>query len=262
MKALATMTITEVRSWVDQSSLPPSELLALLMKDQRQGVRQLAGRIQLQLAKIERARLQGEKMLQFERALWRRGFKWVAGVDEAGCGPLAGPVVAAAVVWPYDLVIPGLNDSKQLTEHEREHLYEEILAAVPAVAVEPVDNLMIDQINIRQADLLAMEQAVFHLAIQPDYLLTDAWRLPRWPTHQLGIFDGDATCLSIAAASVVAKVTRDRLMVSLDRQYPGYGFAQHKGYPTPAHWEALKRLGPSPIHRRSFLGRLQGGPSL
>ncbi|MGE5653651.1 MAG: ribonuclease HII, partial [Bacillota bacterium] len=174
-----------------------------------------------------------------------------------GCGPLAGPVVAAAVIWPRELLLPGLNDSKQLAAVERERLYDQILELSSGVAVSVIDSATIDQVNIRQADLIGMYQALQKLPVRPDYVLTDAWRIPDWPGPQLAVIDGDATCLSIAAASVIAKVTRDRLMLEYHSQFPQYGFAQHKGYPTPQHWQALREYGPTPIHRRSFLKHLE-----
>ncbi|KAF8071302.1 rnhB [Scenedesmus sp. PABB004] len=190
-----------------------------------------------------------------EAALWARGFKAVAGVDEAGRGPLAGPVVAAAAVLPPDAEFPGLNDSKQLGEEAREALYA-ALTSHPGVAwsVAVVDHETIDEINILQATMLAMQRAVQGLPSPPDHLLIDGNRKPtglgEMPAQLL--VKGDATSTAIAAASVIAKVTRDRLMLDLDAAHPGYGFAQHKGYGVPAHKAAIAALGPCPVHRRSF----------
>lgn len=188
----------------------------------------------------------------FERRLWAQGFRLVAGVDEAGRGPLAGPVVAAAVVLPPEAYLPGLDDSKRLTAARREALEPRIkdAAVVWGVAVAGVEE--IDQLNIARAAFLAMARAVAALAVAPDHLLVDGFPIPGVPVPQQAIVGGDALCNSIAAASVLAKVYRDRLMAEYDELFPGYGFAVHKGYPTPAHREALRRLGPSPIHRRSF----------
>lgn len=257
MQTLAKMTVCQVREWTCAARCSPDEMIALLLADHRQGVRAMAGRFRQEWQREQDETARMERALQFERALWRRGYKHVAGVDEAGCGPLAGPVVTAAVVWPEGLVLPGLNDSKQLTAMERERLYDLILDRVTGVAVAMVDNMTIDQINIRQADLLGMAQALQRLPLRPDYVLTDAWHIPGWSGLQIAIIDGDAHCLSVAAASVVAKVTRDRLMLQYDREYPEYGFAKHKGYATLQHWQALREHGLTSIHRRSFLKHLE-----
>ena len=176
----------------------------------------------------------------------------IAGIDEVGRGPLAGDVVAAAVILDPTRPIPGLADSKQLTEARREALCEIILAqaltfAVARATVEEIDNL-----NILQASLLAMHRAVTALHIQPDFIYVDGNRLPRWSYSAEAVVKGDSRIAAIAAASILAKVTRDRELVALDALYHGYGFAQHKGYPTPAHLQALRELGPCSIHRRSF----------
>ncbi len=202
----------------------------------------------------EEARLQ--KMLIPEREARSRGASRIAGVDEAGRGPLAGPVVAAAVVLPEhpDLgLLSGLNDSKQLTAEKRERLYVAIQQCALGVAVGYAQAREIDEINIREASRRAMERAVMKIAPQPDTLLLDAMTIEGFPLQrQRSLVHGDALSLSIAAASVIAKVTRDRLMEELDARYPGYGFAKHKGYGTEDHLRALKRLGPCPEHRGSF----------
>ncbi len=261
MQTLAGMTVRQVREWTERVELTPTEVVAILLADHRQGVRHLADRVQQQWQREREEHERLERALQFERALWRQGFTHVAGVDEAGCGPLAGPVVTAAVIWPQELLLPGLNDSKQMTAMERDRLYDLILERSAGVGVAVIDSATIDEINIRQADLLGMEQALQGLPKRPDYVLTDAWKIPGWSGHQLAVIDGDAHCLSIAAASVIAKVTRDRLMLQYDQQFPQYGFAQHKGYPTPAHLQALREYGLTPIHRRSFLKHLGGDRS-
>lgn len=183
----------------------------------------------------------------------KNGALRIAGVDEVGRGPLFGPVVAAAVILPRGCHLPGLNDSKQVTEKKRIALEEDIRAQAVAWAIAAVDAATIDRINIRQASLLAMRKAVDQLALSPDYLLIDGRDNIHWTGPQQAVIKGDATSISIAAASVLAKVHRDRLMVELDREFPGYGLAHHKGYPCPSHKEALARLGPTPLHRRSFL---------
>lgn len=193
-------------------------------------------------------------LLGFEEHARRRGYRCVAGIDEAGRGPLAGPVVAAAVILPDICELPGLTDSKQLSARQREALYPQIRRQALAVGVGLCDAAVIDRINILQATLQAMRQAVTRLSTPADFLLIDGISTIALPLPQQTIKQGDARSLSIAAASVIAKVVRDRLMVIYDRRYPGYGFAGHKGYGSAAHLEAIARLGPSPLHRRTFRG--------
>ncbi len=200
------------------------------------------------------------RRLSLEVELWRRGLSFVAGVDEAGCGPLAGPVLAAAVVFPcswHETGLPGelrgLNDSKQLTEEQREKFYS-VITSHPDLryAIASSDEEMIDRINIRQAAWRAMNLALGQLQPRAEHVLVDGLRIKWLPYPQTALVDGDCKSYSIAAASVLAKVTRDRMMIELDRRYPGYGFAGHKGYATPEHLSAIQSLGPCPIHRRSF----------
>jgi len=198
--------------------------------------------------------------LSCECELWAKGTTLVAGADEAGCGPLAGPVVAAAVVFPSSWLegglykkLRGLNDSKQLTEEQREKFYS-ILTAHPEIRyrIATVDVEMIDRINIRQAAWRAMNIALDQLDPKPQHVLIDGLRIKWLPYPQTALVEGDCKSYSIAAASVLAKVTRDRLMRELDTIYPGYGFAEHKGYATPQHYAAINERGPCAIHRRSF----------
>jgi ribonuclease HII len=198
--------------------------------------------------------------LAFERELWEQGLEWVAGVDEAGCGPLAGPVVAAAVMLPHTWLesglcasLRGLNDSKQLTEEARDKFFDTLVAhSEIRHAIITVDIETIDRINIRQAAWRGMDQALGRLQPKPQHVLVDGLRI-KWLTYpQTPLVKGDARSYSIAAASVLAKVTRDRLMVAYDKLYPAYGFATHKGYGTPQHYAAIQQHGPCPIHRRSF----------
>ena len=191
---------------------------------------------------------------RYEAQAWRAGAARVAGLDEAGRGPLAGPVVAAAVILDPDRRVKKLADSKVLTAERREELYSLIYERALAVGVGIVDHETIDKINILQATILAMRTALERLAMVPDLVITDFVALPSLTCPQKNLIDGDARCATVAAASIVAKVTRDRLMLEADQQYPEYGFAKHKGYGTPDHLAALDRLGACPIHRRSFSG--------
>lgn len=189
---------------------------------------------------------------KLERAARKSGFLRIAGLDEVGRGPMFGPVVAAAVILPHGFRLDGLNDSKQLSEKKRLQFDTEIRKNAIAWSIAAVDVETIDRINIRQASLLAMRQAVERLALSPDYLLIDGLDTIDWPCPQQSVIQGDGTSLSIAAASVLAKVHRDGLLVELDAVFPGYGLARHKGYCSPEHLEALARLGPTPMHRKSF----------
>ena len=202
----------------------------------------------------ELARL--EAMKEFEREY--DGCSLICGVDEAGRGPLAGPVAAGAVILPKDCMILYLNDSKKLSEKRREELFWEIREKAVSYSVEIVGPERIDEINILQATYEAMRQAVSGLGVVPDLLLNDAVTIPELAIPQVPIIKGDAKSVSIAAASILAKVTRDHLMEEYDRQFPQYGFAKHKGYGTAAHVAAIREFGPCPIHRRSFLKNILG----
>lgn len=197
-----------------------------------------------------------ENMKRFD--LDRKHGKYLAGTDEAGRGPLAGPVFAAAVIFSDDVVIDGINDSKKLSEKKREKLFGEICAKAEAYCVASVDEKTIDEINILNASMLAMEKAVSGLTRKPDYVLTDGNRSPNYGIESETVVKGDAKSMSIAAASILAKVSRDRYMANMAEQYPGYGFEKHKGYGTKAHYQAIEELGVCPIHRRTFLKKVLG----
>ena len=182
-----------------------------------------------------------------------RAYSYICGIDEVGRGPLAGPVVAGAVILPKDNPILYLNDSKKLSEKKREVLYDEIMEHAVATGIGIVGPARIDEINILQATYEAMRMAIANLAVKPDLLLNDAVTIPEVDIRQVPIIKGDAKSVSIAAASIIAKVTRDRLMVEYDKVLPGYDFASNKGYGTKAHREGLKKLGPTPIHRATFI---------
>ena len=196
----------------------------------------------------------GPDLWLFEKKAFQKGFSKIAGIDEAGRGPLAGPVVSAAVIIPISLQIPGIFDSKKLTPKKRDTLYEEIYDLAVSVGIGIVDPFEIDRINILQAALLSMAMAVENLAPQPDCLLIDGTFPISSALPQEAIPKGDALSVSIAAASIVAKVTRDRLMERYHQDYPQFGFSKHKGYPTRAHKEAIEKFGCCPIHRRTFKG--------
>ena len=193
--------------------------------------------------------MQGE----IEKQLYPQGFKTIIGIDEAGRGPLAGPVVACALFAPESLLIPGINDSKKLTEKKREELFS-ILTTHPEIdySVGIVSHEVIDQLNILQATFLAFTKGIEGLTVRPEVLLFDGPHFPKVLIPSYGIIKGDSKSQLIGAASIIAKVTRDRMMIEMDKLYPGYGFAGHKGYGTKIHREAIQKLGPCPIHRKSF----------
>ena len=203
---------------------------------------------------LERQRLEG--MREFENKYSDLGA--VAGIDEAGRGPLAGPVVAAAVILPKDIFLPFLNDSKKVTEKRRDVLFDQIKQEAIAYGIGIASNALIDEINILQATYEAMREAISKLSKTPDILLVDAVHIPDINIKQVGIVKGDAKSVNIAAASILAKVTRDRLMLEYDKIYPEYGFASNKGYGTAKHIEALKAYGACDIHRRSFIRNFVG----
>ena len=209
-------------------------------------------RLRKQQEKLEKelARLETMKAYEKEYSMC----EYICGIDEVGRGPLAGPVVAGAVILPKDVTILYLNDSKKLSEKKRELLYDEIMEKAIATGIGMASPARIDEINILQATYEAMREAISNLKIRPDILLNDAVTIPEVDSPQGPIIKGDAKSVSIAAASIIAKVTRDRLMVEYDKALPGYDFASNKGYGTKAHIAGLKELGPTPIHRQSFIG--------
>ena len=234
----------------DESAL--SELAAALRGDPRAGARALAKRCERKVAAVHRERARLALLFENRRRLRERGARRVAGVDEVGMGPLAGPVVAAAVVLPDDPELPGLDDSKKLSRAHRERLAEAIRRQAIDWAVGEVWPEEIDRLNVYHAGLLSMRRAVEGLSRHPDHVLVDARTIPGIRAPQTSMVRGDSRDASIAAASIVAKVHRDAIMLRLDARYPAYGFARNKGYPTPQHMEALQRVGASAVHRRSF----------
>lgn len=247
------LSLAQLRTrFVEQNEALTKEWEERLRADPRSGaaaiLRAVDKRRQQNRAEGQRLR----KMLMHERAWWKEGHDYIAGVDEAGMSPLAGPIVAAAVILPKEARWRGVDDSKKLTAERRNALAEQIKADAVCWATGSVTPEEIDRLNVYHAGLLAMRRAVMGLHPHPTALLVDARTVPdvEWPQEPL--IKGDARSLSIAAASIIAKTTRDQLMITMDATYPGYGFAKHKGYPVAAHKEALKQLGPTPIHRKSF----------
>lgn len=247
--------ISEIKNILQAAGL--NELPAFIKsyeKDERSSVAALVKKAQKQLKDHEKELTRTEKMKEYERKY--DSFLWICGIDEVGRGPLAGPVVAGAVILPKDCDILYLNDSKQLSEKRREELYDVIMEKAVSTGLGFVAPERIDEINILQATYEAMREAISKLNPQPDILLNDAVTIPQVNIRQVPIIKGDAKSISIAAASIIAKVTRDRLMVSYDEIYPEYGFASNKGYGARAHLDALKKYGPTPIHRRTFIKNL------
>lgn len=221
-------------------------------EDTRSGVQALIRRSEKQREALEKETARMYQLQQYEREYEKEGL--ICGIDEVGRGPLAGPVVAGAVILPKNCEILYLNDSKQLSAEKREQLYDVILEHAVAVGIGIVSPQRIDEINILQATYEAMRQAIEKLNPQPAVLLNDAVRIPQVAIQQVPIIKGDAKSVSIAAASIVAKVTRDRMMEQYEEVFPGYGFARNKGYGSKEHIEALQTMGPTAIHRRSFIG--------
>ena len=220
--------------------------------DGRTGVQKLVEQAEKRLQKLEAEKKRISELQAYEREYAQAAY--ICGIDEVGRGPLAGPVVAGAVILPKNCEILYINDSKKLSAAKREELYDVIMEQAVAVGIGQASPQRIDEINILQATYEAMREAINNLRVTPDILLNDAVTIPQVDIPQVPIIKGDAKSISIGAASIIAKVTRDRMMVDYDRQYPGYSFAENKGYGSAAHIDALKRLGATPIHRQSFIG--------
>src|SRR6266567_7341069 len=254
LEELLAKSISELRErFVDRARPVPKGLVEALECDSRQGAHHLAKLIR---ERYRKNRAEGQRLhnlLRFEIDLWAQGFRSVAGVDEAGMAPLAGPVIAGACILPQNYKLRRLNDSKQiLDESVRDELAKQIKGHAVGWAVGRAEVEEIDTLNIYHAGLLAMRRAVEGLTSQPDFILVDARRIPHCATPQRGIIKGDTLSASIAAASIIAKTTRDAIMTEFDSVHPGYNFKTHKGYPTPEHCRCLKELGATSIHRRSF----------
>ena len=245
-------SIAQIKEEFEQADAAQRAVLyEVYSSDDRAGVKKLVSAYRKKEEALQKERMRLEDMRSFEHKY--SAYSLICGIDEAGRGPLAGPVVAGAVILPKDCEILYLNDSKKLSPAKREALYEEIMEKAEAVGVGMASPARIDEINILQATYEAMREAVDNLGVTPELLLNDAVTIPDVSIPQVPIIKGDAKSVSIAAASIIAKVTRDRLMVQYDEILTGYGFAQHKGYGSKDHIEAIRRLGPTPIHRQTFI---------
>jgi len=244
-------TIKEIQQRLELVTDLADPFLAEAANDLRSGVQKaIEKRKRVIQAELDED-LRLEQMLRYEKELYQVGYQTIAGIDEVGRGPLAGPVVAAAVILPPGCKIKGLNDSKKIPKKKHQDIYQAVMDKALAVGVGLIDNEIIDQVNIYEATKLAMKEALSKLCLKPDYLLIDAMKLDI-DIPQESIIKGDANSLSIAAASIVAKVTRDKLMADYDKEYPGYDFAQNAGYGTKSHLQGLERHGVTPIHRKTF----------
>jgi len=252
-RPLIDLSLDELREkYADPSAAISGQLLRKLQRDPRAGAQKLYRTLGKRAEEQRKEKLRLEAMLHFERLLWKQGVVHIAGVDEVGMGPLAGPVVAAAVIFPPNTEINGIDDSKALDEEARVRLDRAIRREAAAVGIGVVEVEEIDRLNIYHAGLRAMQLALGNLAICPQHVLVDSRTIPGVAQPQNSFDKGDGINFSIASASIVAKVYRDRVMTELDASYPGYGFASHKGYATQEHQSAIRELGPSPVHRKSF----------
>lgn len=246
--------ISEIqKEYKETSELLLPDFIEEYINDGRPGVSKIIGMAQKRMEKLRIERERIEHLKEFENQYWPE-FDYIGGIDEVGRGPLAGPVVTACVVLPKDCSILYINDSKKLSASKREELYEIIMKEAVSVGIGVCSEQRIDEINILQATYEAMRQAISECSVEPQVLLNDAVTIPEVKIQQVPIIKGDAKSISIGAASIIAKVTRDRMMVEYDSIYPEYHFASNKGYGSAEHIEALKKYGPCPIHRRSFIG--------
>jgi ribonuclease HII len=251
--SLAQLSLREIRQkYSADEAVVSAQLLRRLQKDPRAGARELYKSLARRFEEQKREKNRLGSMLHFERVLWKAGISNIAGVDEVGIGPLAGPVVAAAVIFPPETEIEGVDDSKALDHETRVRLDMEIRSKARAIGLGVIEVAEIDRINIYHAGIQAMKAALADLNTMPQHVLVDSRTIPGLPQPQNSFDKGDGINFSIAAASIVAKVYRDQLMTNLDEAYPGYGFSNHKGYATPEHQDAIRKLGPCPIHRKSF----------
>ncbi|MFT9496456.1 ribonuclease HII [Anaerosolibacter sp.] len=249
----------EVEKQIKEMDLEAAaKLIPFLLKDERNGIQKLGESLSKKLDKHIKEKERIRTLWYYENEVFKSGVKIVAGIDEAGRGPLAGPVVAAAVVLPQNIFIEGVDDSKKLSEAKRDFLYEVIKDKALGIGIGVIDNQVIDDINIFNATKLAMSHAIKNLNVRPDYLLIDAVKLADIHINQQALIKGDSKSISIAAASIIAKVTRDRIICDYDKLYPQYGFRNHKGYGTKEHYEGIEKYGITNIHRKTFLKGIAG----
>ncbi len=244
-------SISEIKSFIERFG-PDESVIKDLLFDNRAGVRDIARKLLNNKFRAEQLRLKQEKMLSIEKELRAEGIKTIAGIDEAGRGPLAGPVVAACVILPENPCLEGLDDSKKMTSKNRGKMFDRIIEVSEAWGIGMADNDEIDENGILEATMTAMRRAAENTKTTPDITIIDGNKTPGLKCRERAVINGDALSLSIAAASVIAKVTRDRIMIEMDRIFPGYGFSQHKGYGSSSHIKAISELGPCDIHRFSF----------
>lgn len=249
---LQKMTISELKVYLNRKKELSREEIDLLKSDRRRGAAELLNSYTRKLEARKREEKRLSEMLVEEKTLRQRGYEAIAGVDEAGRGPLAGPVVAAAVILKPEVMIGNLNDSKQLSARAREELFEEVVINAFAYGIAGASREEIDRLNIHAASMLAMTRALDRLSMDPDFVLVDGFPIRDCPFEQKAIKGGDGLSMTIAAASILAKVSRDRIMVDLHREFPRYGFDRNMGYGTADHREAISKYGPCPAHRRSF----------
>ncbi|QZY56616.1 ribonuclease HII [Crassaminicella profunda] len=253
------LKVKEINHYIDQVKVEEYvKYIPLLENDERESVKKIGKKLEKRYAKLLGEKERVQKLWVYENKLFDAGYKIIAGIDEAGRGPLAGPVVAAAVVLPENVFIEGINDSKKISLKKREVLFKIITQKALGIGIGIIDNETIDQINILNATKMAMKRAVQKLSKSPQYLLIDAVHLADINIKQTGINKGDSLSISIAAASIIAKVTRDRIMDRFHKIYPQYSFINHKGYGTKEHYENIQKYGLSPIHRKSFLKNIIG----
>lgn len=256
MKAISNLTVKQVKSKVEQLTLDEAQQLIMTLEaDERKSVNKIANKIKKEVAAVKKEENRIKELWAYEKEI-TKNYSIVAGIDEVGRGPLAGPVVCAAVILPKDTEFIGINDSKKVKKEDRERLFKEIKEKAVAVGIGICDEKIIDDINILEATKLGMKKAIEDLDSKPEFLLIDALTLDDIPIRQKGIVKGDSKSISIAAASIIAKVTRDRIMYAYNEKYPEYGFLTNVGYGTKEHREALKKIGATPIHRKSFINNL------
>ena len=252
-------TVKEIKEFIETLEIKDyPKYIEMLKNDDRKSVKDLSLKLEKKLLDIKKEEERLEKINFYENEGYKKGYLYIGGIDEAGRGPIAGPVVASVVVFKKDTKIHKIDDSKKLSEKKRNELFEIIKKEALDYGIGIVDNNKIDEMNILNATILAMKKAISQLEKKPDYLLIDALNIPNLDINQNAIVKGDSKSISIAGASILAKVTRDNIMYEYDKMYPEYGFKNHKGYGTDEHYDAIRKYGLTPIHRKSFLKNIIG----